>query len=47
MADALFTQAQQRVLRLIYGQPQRDFSVSELISTSGAGSGAMQRELTK
>jgi predicted nucleotidyltransferase len=47
VADALFTQTQQRVLGLIYGQPQRDFSVSELISTTGAGSGAVQRELAK
>ncbi|WP_217645798.1 transcriptional regulator [Pseudoxanthomonas sp. GM95] len=47
MANALFTQTQQRVLGLFYGQSQRDFSVSELIAATGAGSGAVQRELAK
>lgn len=47
MADALFTQTQQRVLGLLYGQPHRDFGVGELIAITGAGSGAVQRELAK
>lgn len=47
MADALFTRTQQRVLALLYGQPQRDFGVNELIAATGAGSGAVQRELAK
>ncbi|MGH8038944.1 MAG: nucleotidyltransferase domain-containing protein [Stenotrophomonas sp.] len=47
LADALFTQTQQRVLGLLFGQPTRDFAVSELIAASGGGSGAIQRELAK
>ncbi len=47
LADALFTQTQQRVLALLFGQDRRDFSISELISGSGAGSGAVQREVAK
>lgn len=47
LADALFTQTQQRVLALLFGQDSRDFSISELISGSGAGSGAVQREVAK
>lgn len=47
LADALFTTTQQRVLGALYGQPQRSFTVSELISSTGAGSGAVQRELAK
>lgn len=47
LADALFTQTQQRVLGWVFGQPQRTFTVSELIASAGAGSGAVQRELAK
>lgn len=47
LADALFTTTQQRVLGALYGQPLRSFTVSELITSTGAGSGAMQRELAK
>jgi len=47
LADALFTQTQQRILGLIFGQPNRDFAVSELITATGSGSGAVQRELAK
>lgn len=47
LASALFTQTQQRVLGLLFGQPQRRFTVSELIALTGAGSGAVQRELAK
>jgi predicted nucleotidyltransferase len=45
IADALFSSTQQRVLGLIYGQPDRSFTVSELIGLARAGSGAVQREL--
>lgn len=45
LADALFTTTQQRVLGLLFGQPQRSFTVSEIISAAGTGSGAAQREL--
>jgi len=47
LADALFTQTQQRILGLIFGQSNRDFAVSELITATGGGSGAVQRELAK
>lgn len=47
LADALFTQTQQRVLGMLFGQPHRAFGVSELIASIGAGSGAVQRELAK
>lgn len=47
LAGALFTQTQQRVLGLLFGQPQRSFTVTELIGLTGAGSGAVQRELAK
>ncbi|MFZ2235747.1 MAG: nucleotidyltransferase domain-containing protein [Dokdonella sp.] len=47
MADALFTQTQQRVLGLLFGQPQRGFTVSDVITDTGGGSGAVQREVRK
>ncbi|MBA3487350.1 MAG: transcriptional regulator [Lysobacter sp.] len=47
MADALFTHTQQRVLGLLFGQPQRSFVVTELIALTGAGSGGVQRELAR
>ena len=45
MADALFTTTQQRVLALLFGQPDRSFFTKELIDLAGVGSGAVQREL--
>lgn len=45
LADALFTHTQQRVLGCLFGQPDRSFFSSELIKLTGAGSGAVQREL--
>jgi predicted nucleotidyltransferase len=47
LADALFTATQQRVLALIFGQPQRSFFATELIGLARAGSGAVQRELKR
>ena len=47
LADALFTKTQQRVLRVLFGQPERSFYASELIRAAGTGSGAAQRELAK
>jgi len=47
LADALFTKTQQRVLRVIFGQPDRSFYASELIRDAGTGSGAAQRELAR
>jgi len=47
LADALFTTTQQRVLGILYGQPERSFSVTEMIELTRAGSGAVQRELAR
>lgn len=47
LADALFTTTQQRVLGLIFGQPDRSFYATELIFLTGSGSGAVQRELAR
>jgi predicted nucleotidyltransferase len=47
IADALFSSTQQRVLALIYGQPERSFTVSELIALARMGSGSVQRELAR
>ncbi|WP_374319483.1 transcriptional regulator [Pseudoxanthomonas kaohsiungensis] len=47
MADALFTATQQRVLSLLFGQPERSFFTKELIELTGGGSGAVQRELAR
>lgn len=47
LADALFTRTQQRVLGLLFGQPGRSFYATELIGLTGAGSGAVQRELAR
>ena len=45
--DALFTKSQQRVLAVLFGQPQRSFYANEIITLAGGGSGAVQRELAK
>ncbi|MCE5360808.1 MAG: hypothetical protein JJ714_07500 [Acidithiobacillus sp.] len=47
LADALFSTTQQRVLALLFGQPERSFFTNELIGLAGAGSGAVQRELRR
>src|SRR5690606_30747918 len=47
VADALFTATQQRVLALLFGQPDRSFFTKELIDLAGGGYGAIQRELAR
>jgi predicted nucleotidyltransferase len=47
LADALFTQTQQRVFGLVFGRPDQNFTVSEMIAAVGGGSGAVQRELRR
>lgn len=47
LADALFSNTQQRVLGLIFAQPDRSFYATELISLAGGGSGAVQREMAR
>jgi predicted nucleotidyltransferase len=46
-AEALFTKTQQRVLSLLFGQPQRSFYANELIGLAQSGSGTVQRELAR
>ncbi|TFL15851.1 transcriptional regulator [Pusillimonas caeni] len=45
LADALFSGTKQRVLAILYGQPERSFYANELIGLAASGSGAVQREL--
>ena len=47
VVDALFTATQQRVLSLLFGQPERSFFTRELIDLAGGGRGAVQRELAR
>src|SRR5260221_4214099 len=47
LADALLSKTQQRVLRVLFGNPVRSFYASELIREAGTGSGAAQRELAR
>jgi predicted nucleotidyltransferase len=47
IADALFSTGQQRVLGLLFGQPERSYYANELIALAGGGSGAIQRELAQ
>lgn len=47
MASALFSLTQQRMLGLLFGQPDRRFFANELITLTGSGSGAVQRELQR
>ena len=47
LSDALFTATQQRVLACLFGQPSQSYSVRELIQTTAAGSGAVQREVAR
>ena len=45
LANALFSMTQQRLLGLLFGQPDRRFFANELIALARSGSGAVQREL--
>lgn len=47
LAGALFSGTQQRVLGLLFGQPDRSFYATEVITLAGVGSGAVQRELAR
>lgn len=47
LVDALFSSTQQRVLGMLFGQPERSFFATELINMLGVGSGAVQRELAR
>lgn len=47
LANALFSQVQQRVLALIFGHPDRSFYGSEIVRSVDSGTGAVQRELSR
>jgi predicted nucleotidyltransferase len=47
LAAALFTPVQQRVLGLLFGQPERRFQSAELIRLAGSGTGAVHRQLQR
>ena len=46
IADALFPSVRHRVLGLLFGAPDRDFSTNDLIRLAGSGTGAVHREVT-
>ena len=45
MADALFPKVRQRVLAVLFGNPDRSFYANEVIALAQSGTGAVQREL--
>jgi predicted nucleotidyltransferase len=47
MGSVLFTPVQQRVLGLLFGQPDRRFQSGELIRLAASGTGAVHRLLTR
>lgn len=47
LSSALFSNVQQRVLGLIFGQPERSFYTSEIVRTVNSGTGAVERELQR
>jgi predicted nucleotidyltransferase len=47
LSNALFSKVQQRVLALIFGQPERSFYTSEIIRNVRSGTGAVERELSR
>jgi predicted nucleotidyltransferase len=47
IASALFSDSQSRVFRWLFGQPEREFHLSELRRLTGLGSASLQRELNR
>jgi predicted nucleotidyltransferase len=47
LSNALFSKVQQRVLALIFGQPERSFYTSEIVRNVHSGTGAVERELSR
>lgn len=47
LAAALFTPVQQRVLGLLFAQPERQFQSAEIIRLAGSGTGAVHRQLQR
>jgi predicted nucleotidyltransferase len=47
IVNALFSGTQQRVLGILFGQPDRSFYVTEIFERAAAGRGTVQRELAR
>jgi predicted nucleotidyltransferase len=47
LADALLTRGQQRVLGILFAEPDQSLPVTELIARAGVGTGAVHRELAR
>jgi predicted nucleotidyltransferase len=47
LSNALFSNVQQRVLALIFGNPKQSFYTSEIIRRVRSGTGAVERELAR
>ena len=47
ISAALFSDSQSRVLRWLFGQPERSYHLNELRRLTGLGSASLQRELGK
>jgi predicted nucleotidyltransferase len=47
IAGAPFTPVQQRVMGLLFGQPERRFQSGEIIRLAGSGTGAVHRQLQR
>jgi predicted nucleotidyltransferase len=47
LASALFTPVQQRLLGLLFGQPDRRFQSAEIIRLAAGGTGAVHRQLQR
>lgn len=47
LSNALFSNVQQRVLALIFGNPEQSFYISEIVRRVHSGTGAVERELAR
>ena len=47
LSSALFSKVRQRVLALIFGQPDSSFYTSEIVRSVRSGTGAVERELAR
>lgn len=47
LSDALFTETQQKVLGLLYGQPNRSYYTKEILRLTGMGVATIKRELDR
>lgn len=47
LAEVLFTKTQQRVLGLLFGNPEQSYYTNEVVRFAAAGIGTVQRELQR